>query len=167
MSKSVTYAGDLRIYSAPSALVSHVEWAINQHLGVAQDFQWIPQPLSPGAYSLEFEWKKSKAIAAKLAIALKGWHFIRFEMREINIATTEGTLFRCTPDLGLHQATTGSTGDVMIPENQIRNLINLAMSQKKLQSTLENAIGVEWDEELEPFRIALAERGQESLSQIG
>jgi hypothetical protein len=55
----------------------------------------------------------------------------------------------------------------MISENQIRNLIKLAMSQKKLQSTLENAIGAEWDEELEPFRIALAERGQQSLSQIG
>ena len=167
MNKSITYAGDLRIYSVPSALVAHVEWALNQHLGGAQVFNWIPQPLSPGAFALEFEWKSQKAIAAKIAISLKGWHFIRFEMREVSIATTEGTLFRCTPDLGLHQATTGSTGDVMIPENQIRNLINLAMSQKKLQSTLENAIGVEWDEELEPFRIALAERGQESLSQIG
>jgi hypothetical protein len=167
MSKSVTYAGDLRIYSAPSALVSHVEWAINQHLGVAQDFHWLPQPLSPGAYSLEFEWKKSKAIAAKLAIALKGWHFIRFEMREVNIATTEGVLFRCTPDLGLHQVTTGSTGDVMIPENQISNLIYKSLSVEKLKSGLENAIGTQWDSELEPFRIALAERGQESLSQIG
>ena len=167
MNKSITYAGDLRIYSVPSALVAHVEWALNQHLGGAQVFNWIPQPLSPGAFALEFEWKSQKAIAAKIAISLKGWHFIRFEMREVSIATTEGTLFRCTPDLGLHQATTGSTGDVMIPENQIRSLINLAMSQKKLQSTLEIAIGVEWDEELEPFRIALAERGQESLSQIG
>ena len=167
MNKSITYAGDLRIYSVPSALVAHVEWALNQHLVGSQDFNWTPQPLSPGAFALEFEWKTKKAIAAKIAISLKGWHFIRFEMREINIATTEGTLFRCTPDLGLHQATTGSTGDVMIPENQIRNLINLAMSHKKLQSTLENAIGIEWDEELEPFRIALAEREQETLSQIG
>lgn len=167
MSKSVNYAGDLRIYSAPSALLSHVEWGINQHLGLAQDFQWIPQPLSPGAYSLEFEWKQSKAIAAKLAIALKGWHFIRFEIREVNTSISEGVLFRCTPDLGLHQVTTGSTGDVMIPENQISNLIYKSLSVEKLKSGLENAIGAEWDRELEPFRIALAERGQESLSQIG
>ena len=167
MSKSITYAGDLRIYSAPSALVSHVEWAINQQIGSAQVFQWTPQPLSPGSYSLEFEWKYNKSIAGKLAIALKGWHFVRFEMREINIAMAEGVLFRCTPDLGLHQATTGSTGDVMIPENQISNLIYKSLSVEKLKSGLENAIGTEWDLELEPFRIALAERGQETLSQIG
>ena len=167
MNKSITYAGDLRIYSVPSALVAHVEWALNQHLGGAQEFNWLPQPLSPGAFALEFEWKTKKAIAAKIAISLKGWHFIRFEMREINIATTEGTLFRCTPDLGLHQATTGSTGDVMIPENQISNLIYKSISVEKLKNGLENAIGSEWDRELEPFRIALAERGQETLSQIG
>ncbi|CAB4610393.1 MAG: DUF3145 family protein [Actinobacteria bacterium] len=167
MNKGVTYAGDLRIYSVPSALVAHVEWAINQLLGQSHQFDWIPQPISPGSFGLEFGWKLNKSIAAKLAISLKGWHFIRFEVRENNSRGSEGTLFRCTPDLGLHQVTTGSTGDVMIPENQIRNLIKLAMSQKKLQSTLENAIGAEWDEELEPFRIALAERGQETLSQIG
>ena len=167
MNKSITYAGDLRIYSVPSALVAHVEWALNQHLGGAQVFNWIPQPLSPGAFALEFEWKNNKAIAAKIAISLKGWHFIRFELREINIATTEGTLFRCTPDLGVHQATTGSTGDVMIPENQISNLIYKTMSVEKLKSGLENAIGAEWDRELEPFRIALAERFKETLSQIG
>jgi len=167
MSKSITYAGDLRIYSAPSALISHVEWAINQHIGSAQVFDWIAQPLSPGTFSLEFEWKSKKPVAAKLAIALKSWHFIRFEMREVNLTMSEGILFRCTPDLGLHQVTTGSTGDVMIPENQISNLIYNSLSVEKLKNSLENAIGKQWDDELEPFRIALAERGQQSLSQIG
>ena len=38
---------------------------------------------------------------------------------------------------------------------------------KLIKSALEIAIGKQWDDELEPFRIALAERGQESLSQIG
>lgn len=167
MSKSITYAGDLRIYSAPSALISHVEWAINQHIGSAQVLEWITQPLSPGAFALEFEWKSNRSLAPKLAMALKGWHFIRFEMREFNVGMAEGIFFRCTPDLGLHQATTGSTGDVMIPENQINNLIYKSISVEKLKSSLENAIGKQWDDELEPFRIALAERGQESLSQIG
>jgi hypothetical protein len=55
----------------------------------------------------------------------------------------------------------------MIPENQISNLIYKTLSVEKLKSCLDNAIGTQWDLELEPFRIALAERGQESLSQIG
>jgi hypothetical protein len=33
MNKAVIYAGDLRIYSVPSALIAHAEWAINQQLG--------------------------------------------------------------------------------------------------------------------------------------
>jgi hypothetical protein len=128
---------------------------------------WLPQPISPGSFALEFEWKASKSVSAKLAISLKGWHFIRFELREINSKFAEGVLFRCTPDLGLHQVSTGSTGDVMIPENQINNLIIKCVGVEKLKSCLENAIGTQWDAELEPFRIALAERGEESFSQIG
>lgn len=167
MSKSIIYAGDLRIYSVPSALISHVEWAINQHLGDAHKFNWVRQPISPGTLALEFEWKSKNPTAAKLAIALKGWRFIRFEIREASNLNIEGVLIRCTPDLGLHQCSTGSTGDVMIAENQITNLINNAVGVEKLKSSLENAIGKAWDDELEPFRIALAEGAQDSLSKIG
>jgi hypothetical protein len=59
------------------------------------------------------------------------------------------------------------TGDLMLNENTIKRIIATATSQKKLVSNLENAIGVEWDSELEPFRIALAEIHQQKFSQIG
>ena len=76
-------------------------------------------------------------------------------------------MFRCTPDLGLHQVSINPIGEVVINENQIKSLIADSIGVKKLVNTLENAIGVEWDRELEPFRIALAEGNQHSLSQIG
>jgi hypothetical protein len=167
MNKGVTYAGDLRVYSVPSALIAHVEWAINQHTGQSHKFTWSPQPLSPGAFSLEFSWQGPTNIAGKLAISLKSWNLIRFEIHESNSKYLDGTLFRCTPDLGLHQISTGSTGDLMIAENTIKKLIAGATSQKKLINNLENAIGLEWDEELEPFRIALAQAHQQKFSQIG
>jgi hypothetical protein len=55
----------------------------------------------------------------------------------------------------------------MLNENTIKRIIATATGQKKLVSNLENAIGVEWDSELEPFRIALAEIHQQKFSQIG
>jgi hypothetical protein len=55
----------------------------------------------------------------------------------------------------------------MVAENTIKKLIAGTTSQKKLINNLENAIGLEWDEELEPFRIALAEVHQQKFSQIG
>jgi hypothetical protein len=167
MSKAVFYAGDLRIYSVPSALIAHVEWAINQQLGQSHQFDWIPQPLSPGAFALEMSWQEPAPVAGKLAIALKSWNLIRFEIHESNSKYLDGTLFRCTPDLGLHQMSASPTGDLMLNENTIKRIIATATSQKKLVSNLENAIGVEWDCELEPFRIALAEIHQQKFSQIG
>jgi hypothetical protein len=59
------------------------------------------------------------------------------------------------------------TGELMLNENTIKRIITTATSQKKLVNNLENAIGVEWDSELEPFRIALAEIHQQKFSQIG
>jgi hypothetical protein len=167
MNKAVIYAGDLRIYSVPSALVAHVEWAINQQLGQSHQFNWIPQPLSPGAFALEISWQGPTNVAGKLAIALKSWNLIRFEIHESNSKYLDGILFRCTPDLGLHQISASPTGELMINENSIKRVIATATSQKKLVSNLENAIGVEWDSELEPFRIALAELHQQKFSQIG
>lgn len=167
MNKAVIYAGDLRIYSVPSALVAHVEWAINQQLGQSLQFDWIPQPLSPGAFALEISWQGPTNIAGKLAIALKSWNLIRFEIHESNSKYLDGILFRCTPDLGLHQISASPTGELMINENSIKRVITTATSQKKLVSNLENAIGIEWDSELEPFRIALAELHQQKFSQIG
>jgi hypothetical protein len=151
----------------PSALIAHVEWAINQQLGQSHQFDWIPQPLSPGAFALEMSWQESAGVAGKLAIALKSWNLIRFEIHESNSKYLDGTLFRCTPDLGLHQISVSPTGDLMLNENTIKRIIATATSQKKLVSNLENAIGVEWDSELEPFRIALAEIHQQKFSQIG
>lgn len=167
MNKAVIYAGDLRIYSVPSALVAHVEWAINQQLGQSHHFNWIPQPLSPGAFALEISWQGPTNVAGKLAIALKSWNLIRFEIHESNSKYLDGILFRCTPDLGLHQISASPTGELMINENSIKRVIATATSQKKLVSNLENAIGIEWDSELEPFRIALAELHQQKFSQIG
>jgi len=82
VSKSSNYAGRILIYSAPAALQEHITWAIEQGLGQVIKLPWQNQPLNPAAKALQLEYKHHIPIAAKLATALKAWHYIRFEIRE-------------------------------------------------------------------------------------
>jgi hypothetical protein len=116
---------------------------------------------------MEFEWQHLKPIAAQLAASLKAWHYIRFEIRQLSKITGDATLFRATADLGLHQVNISSIGDVMLNENQINTAIKNSLTYEKLQSNLESALGIAWDSELEPYRIALASGMLDSISKIG
>jgi len=167
VSKSANYAGRIHIYSAPAALTQHISWAIDQALGAVFKLPWQNQPLNPGAMAMEFDYQDQKSVAAKLALALKGWHYIRFEIREINKNTQDVIFYRATPELGLHQVSTASNGDVVLNENQINTILKNSLSYEKLQSNLENALGVNWDIELEPYRIALASGMLDTVSKSG
>ena len=167
MSKSSNYAGRILIYSAPAALQEHITWAIEQGLGQVIKLPWQNQPLNPAAKALQLEYKHHMPIAAKLATALKAWHYIRFEIREVNKNTQDTTYYRATPDLGLHQAQLASNGDVVLNENQVNSILKNSLSYEKLQANLENALGVNWDIELEPYRIALASGMLDSVSKSG
>ena len=148
-------AGDLHIYSAPRALLRHIQWSLNSIFDSLVTIEWVNQPLLAGASAMSIEWKSGKEHASKIASTLKSWHFIRFEVREYPIGGGEGVLYRCTPDLGLHQAVTASTGDVMIHENRIRTLMDTHVTNETLRDALDGALGQKWDEELECYRRAL------------
>ena len=167
MSNTQTYAGRIHIYSAPAALTQHIEWAINQHLNQLVKLSWVNQSLSPGCLATELEYQSRLPVAAKIATALKSWHYIRFEIRQINLQTLDATLYRITPDLGLHQASLASNGDIVINENQLNQIINNSYSHKMLQSNLESALGNQWEIELEPYRLALASGMAGSVSKSG
>ena len=147
--------------------MQHIEWAINQALGQVVSFTWVNQPLNPGSKAMEFEYKSQLPIAAKVTIALKAWHYIRFEVREVNKNTQDAIFYRATPELGLHQVSTASNGDVVLNEHQINTILRNSLSYEKLQSNLENALGVNWDIELEPYRLALASGMLDSASKSG
>jgi hypothetical protein len=164
VSKTLPYAGRIHIYSTPAALVQHVEWALNQSIGAAIRPRWRNQPLSPGAKAAEIEYQSEIAIAAKLATALIKWRYLRFEITEQSQLTGDTTLYRITPDLGLHQASLASNGDVILNEHQVNHIISNSISLKKLQSDLESALGNQWEIELEPYRIALATGAAEIIS---
>ena len=167
MGNTQNYAGRIHIYSAPAALTQHIEWAINQHLNQVVKITWQPQPLLPGCLATDLEYKSKLPVAAKIATALKGWHYIRFEISQSNKSTGDTVLYRATPDLGLHQASLASNGDVVINENQVNTILKNSMTHERLINNLENALGNQWEAELEPYRIALASGMKEIVSKSG
>ena len=153
-------AGDLRIYSAPKALIRHIQWSVSQVLGYPVELLWEEQHLQPGSLATSYQWRDIKPAASKIASTLKAWHYLRFEVREYSTIGGEGILYRCTPDLGLHQAVTSSTGDVMIHENRLVNALEHNLSYESLRTSMREILGIAWDEELESFRRGIGESGE-------
>ena len=159
-------AGDLRIYSAPNALLRHINWSLNEIFGNPTIMNWHPQPLAPGSMSCELQWREQRALASKIASSLKAWHYLRFEVREFAVEGGEGVLYRCTPTLGLHQAVTASTGDVMIHENRLMTTLSNSRSYEALREGVESALGTAWDLELECYRLGIRDSDIAKVSSI-
>ena len=93
--------------------------------------------------------------AARLASALKGWQKLRFEVTEEATSGTEAERYSYTPTLGVFHAITGIHGDIMMPEDRIRQaMADRRARRPDLVTTLDELLGKAWDAELEPFRYA-------------
>jgi hypothetical protein len=137
------------IHSAPSALRQHIEWGLNSLLGAPQNLYWRDQPLATGTFRTSQEFRAPLGTAAKIATALKNWHYLRFEVSELG--SHGGEIFRCTPELGIHRATIDSVGSILIPENVLRKAL-AHFDDLEIRENLEVALGTKWDEALEPYR---------------
>ena len=142
-------AGDLRIYSAPKALLRHIQWSLNEIFGYPVELNWEAQHLAPGALATQLQWRELKPVASKIASTLKSWHYLRFEVQEF---CSEGAeLFRFTPELGMHRAFTDGTGSILISENVIRKSL-ATFDDLEIRENLGLALGSQWDQALEPYR---------------
>lgn len=152
---AATTSGALYVHSAPRALRPHLEWAVGGALGHAVQFEWVEQPVLPGAYRAEFSWTGRPGTGAVLASALRGWEHLRYEVTEDASTGYDGGRWMHTPDLGIYYAQTDQLGNTVVPENRIRAAIETAGSNTlELHRELRLALGQAWDDELEPFRYA-------------
>ena len=142
-------SGLITIHSAPSALRQHIEWGVNALLGAPHPMHWRDQPLATGTVRTSLEFRAPAGTAAKIATALKNWHYLRFEVQELNIHG--GEHFRCTPELGIHRAAIDAAGSIVISENVIQKILSNC-DDFVMRENLGLALGQPWDEELEPFR---------------
>jgi hypothetical protein len=137
------------IHSAPSALRQHIEWGINAILGQPQNYIWRDQPLAAGTIRTTLEYRGEAGLAAKIATALKNWHYLRFEVQEFG--KDGGEYFRFTPELGIHRANIDAAGSILISENVIRKAL-ASFDDLEVRENFVLALGEPWEEALEPMR---------------
>jgi hypothetical protein len=142
--------GVLYVPSATPAVSPHIEWAVAGVLGMPVRLEWQPQPASPGSVRTEFAWAGDAGCSARLASALLGWP-IRFEVTEDATAGCDGERYAFTPTLGLYHVSTSANGDIVVPENRLRQLL---ASGDDVRAGVERLLGGAWDAELETFRYA-------------
>ena len=142
-------AGLVVIHSAPTALRQHIEWGLNSLLSAPQNIFWRDQPLAPGTVRTTLEFRTPQGTAAKIATALKNWHYLRFEVSELG--SHGGEIFRCTPELGIHRATVDAVGTILVSEDVIRKALE-HFDELEVRENLERTLGKEWEVALEPFR---------------
>jgi hypothetical protein len=166
----VSAHGVLYVHSAPPALCPHIEWAVAGVVGARVDMPWVGQPAAPGSLRAEITWQAQPGTAGAIASELAGWNRLRFEVTEDGSPGCDGVRYCYTPELGTFTAVTGANGDILVPEDRLRAVINLASasvgsqggrppgSQHSHGTVLEDALGrllgTAWDNELEPFRRA-------------
>jgi hypothetical protein len=142
--------GFLTIHSAPTALRHHIDWAIQTVLGNWIKLSWNPQPLMPGTFRTQLEFRGAQGAAAEIASALRSWHYLNFEV----IEGTElgGELFRFTPELGIHRAIVDPTGAVLINENQLSAILQNSFDEEAIREGIAAIVGTSWENDLDRFR---------------
>ncbi len=146
--------GVVFVHSAPAAVCPHVEWAIAGVLGDRVSLSWTPQPAQPGTLRAEVSWRGDTGTGGQLASALRAWPMVRFEVTEDPSAGADGERICHLPERGLWRTAVSANGDIMIGEDQLRALLDRATSLEGLRHDLGKALGLDLDEELEPYRRA-------------
>ena len=144
--------GRITIYSSPKAVTTHVAWSINDVLGRVHELRWNPQPLVPATWRTSLSWNGLIGSGARLASALRNWHYLTFEIYEAALHGSDGSLYMFTPELGLFRGNIGPHGDIMVNEHQLHTLISAHIKESDVCIEIEKLLGAPWNETLEPFR---------------
>lgn len=152
--KGVLTRGVFFVHSAPKAMCPHIEWAVEQVIGVPARFDWVDQPAAPGMVRSEISWHGAQGSGSKMVSALRGWDHLRFEVTEDASDGVDGSRWSHTPTLGIFHAHTDSHGNLVVSEVRIKAAMEHAHDAYRMRRELDLAVGTAWDEELEPFRYA-------------
>ncbi len=130
-------------------------WALEGVLGTRVSVDWTDQPAGPGLVRTELSWAGEAGTGARIATALRGWDHLRYEVTEEPSAGCDGSRWSHTPRLGIHHTWTSASGDAVINEDRLREVVLLAQgSPEAMHEMIEELLGTDWDDELEPFRYA-------------
>ncbi len=147
--------GVVFIHSTPTALCPHIVWALESALGQDVHLDWTEQPLGRSLRRTEFSWTGEPGTGAKLASVIRGWDNVRYDETEEASPGLDGSRWSHTPELGIHHTWISASGDVVVHENRLREVLLLAQGAgEAVEDMLDELLGNPWDAELEPFRHA-------------
>ena len=159
--------GVVFLHSVPRALCPHVEWALTSILDSEVRLPWEPQPVAPPAMRAELTWEARPGMGSRITSALKAIPGLLFEVTEEPSAGREGERYAMTPTLGLHRATIGVHGDILVSEDRLRAAVaGAAATGADLIDGIAYLLGTAWDTELEPYRIAEADTPVRVLNHV-
>ena len=148
-------SGMVFVHSSLAALCPHVEWALARVLGEPVSLDWEDQPLAAHLRRTEFCWRGTVGSGARLASALHGWEELRFEVTEDAGEAWDGERWMHTPSLGIFHAQTDTAGNVVVPEDRVKQALEDAGANPfELHREFRLVLGTAWDDELEPYRRA-------------
>lgn len=143
--------GVVSIYAAPAALCPRIERTLARTLQAALPTRrlfWHTATQFSGMLSTSVDWIGPVGSGQALAEALAEWPILSFDVTEDATESWNGQRFSHTPELGLWHGETNASGDVVVSENRLREL----MHSGDLEHGLDLALGTAWDESLEPYR---------------
>lgn len=150
-----TTRGVVFIHSTPASLCPHIGWAIEASLGTRIAVDWVRQPAAPGLMRAELTWSGPAGTGSRIASALRGWDNLRYEVTEEPSQGCDGSRWSHTPRLGIHHTWMSASGDAVVNEDRLREVVLLAQgSPDAMAEMVEELLGADWDAELEPFRYA-------------
>ncbi|WP_025274923.1 DUF3145 domain-containing protein [Haloglycomyces albus] len=159
--------GVIYIHSSPAAVCPHVEWAIGRVLGVSSvKLGWSRQPVDPDTMRAERSWMAAPGVGVELASALAQWPMLRFEITEQPSTGRDGERIMHLPDRGIYRAAMSADGSIMIAEDRIRALMATTTNGESLRSGLDQLLGMEWEQELAPYRNSGRSQEQSWLAQV-
>jgi hypothetical protein len=79
---------------------------------------------------------------------------LRFEVTEEPSPGFDGERYMHVPGRGMFRAAMGVSGDLMITEDQVREMLTTTRASESLAHALDRLLGTAWDAELEAYRPA-------------
>jgi hypothetical protein len=161
--------GVLVVHSAPRALCSHIEWAVNTAVGEPLKYRWRDLDSSMDLVRVEvYLVSPAAGFAAALASSLTGWREIRFEITEDPGQHSMGARYSYTPSLGIFAAAIDAGGSTVLTEARIASIVTDAGSDvAAIRTSFDRALGGPWDRELEPYRAVLFDDSIRLLHRVG
>jgi hypothetical protein len=137
----------LVIHACPEGLRAQVESLI----GIAMN--WAQQDLVNNSYQSQVNLKLSWLEAEELMSSLHQVPGLYLDLTQQG--QERGVLFMLCPGLGIFRADVNQAGEVLLTEDQIWSVLNLAQgNHRELQRLMRLALGQNWDDLLEPLRAA-------------